>query len=89
MEQSEHGADEIPTFQDEAQRIWEVREICEPLLPERSRVLAPKDFSSGWLLFTCGAERRRFAPLPPDWRRAPEEQLRRWCEDAAPARRPS
>jgi hypothetical protein len=86
MEQSEHGAAEIPTFIDDAQRLWEVREICEPLLPERTGVLARPGFSSGWLLFTSGAERRRLAPLPPGWRQAPEHQLRRWCEDASPAR---
>ena len=86
MEQRDHEASEIPTFLDATDRVWEVREICEPLLPERRRVLAAKDFASGWLLFTCGAERRRLAPLPPDWREAPAEQLRRWCEDASPAR---
>ena len=86
MEQRDHEASEIPTFLDETDRVWEVREICEPLLPERRQVLAAKDFASGWLLFTCGAERRRLAPLPPGWREAPADQLRRWCEDAAPAR---
>jgi hypothetical protein len=89
MEQSENGAAEIPTFLDDAQQVWEVRAICEPLLPGRTQVLARPEFSSGWLLFTSGAERRRLAPLPPGWRQAPEAQLRRWCEDASPARRKS
>ena len=31
------------------------------------------------VLFTCGAERRRYAPLPPDWSSASEAQLREWC----------
>ena len=86
MEQREFGADGIPTFVDETDRQWEVRAICEPLLPNRAGVLAPPEFSAGWLLFSCGAERRRLAPLPPGWRQAPEDQLRRWCADAAPAR---
>jgi hypothetical protein len=89
MEQSENSPADPPTFIDGAQRRWEVREICEPLLPERAAVLARPEFSTGWLLFTSGAERRRLAPLPPGWRQAPEAQLRRWCDDAAPARKSS
>jgi hypothetical protein len=87
MQQTDNGPDDTPTFLDGALRRWEVREIRDPLLPDRAAVLAPPEFSSGWLLFTCGAERRRLAPLPPGWRQAPEAQLRRWCDDAAPARK--
>ena len=86
MQQSEERPFEVPTFMDEGDRRWEVREIREPLLPERRDLLARPEFSAGWLLFTSGVERRRLAPLPPGWRHAPEEQLRRWCADAAPAR---
>ena len=89
MEQSERLPDDPPSFLDGASRRWEVREITEPLLPGHPQLLARTQFSSGWLLFTCGAERRRLAPLPPGWRQAPEDQLRRWCDDAAPARKPS
>jgi hypothetical protein len=89
MEQSEEGAVEIPTFVDDDARCWEVREIREPLLPDRAELLARPEFSSGWLLFSCGMERRRLAPLPPGWRKAPEAQLRRWCADASPARNSS
>jgi hypothetical protein len=86
MAQSEQVPVEIPTFVDETSRRWEVREIHEPLLPARRKLLAPPEFSEGWLLFTTDGERRRLAPPPPGWRAAPEEQLRRWCADAAPAR---
>ena len=89
MEQSEEEPVEVPTFMDDDARRWEVREIREPLLPERAELLARPAFSSGWLLFSCGAERRRLAPLPPGWREAPEGQLRRWCADASPARNTS
>ena len=85
MEQIEPGTD-IPTFLDDASRRWEVREIREQLLPERAVLLSRPDFAAGWLLFTCDGERRRLAPLPTGWREAPEEQLRRWCASAAPAR---
>jgi hypothetical protein len=85
MEQIETRS-EIPTFVDDASRRWEVREIREQLLPERAPLLSRPEFAAGWLLFTCEGERRRLAPLPSGWREAPEEQLRRWCAAAAPAR---
>jgi hypothetical protein len=77
---------DVCTFLDDSERRWEVRQISEPLLPERSDLLARPEFAEGWLLFLSGAERRRLAPLPPGWREAPESQLRRWCADAFPAR---
>ena len=65
-------------------RGWEVRAIRDPLLPEhRARFLDPV-YAGGWLLFTCGDERRRYAPLPADWHRAGEAQLREWCTGAIP-----
>ena len=86
MQQSQEGPTEVGTFVDESEREWEVREIREPLLPERAELLARPEFSGGWLLFSSGEERRRLAPLPPGWRQAPASQLRRWCADASPAR---
>jgi hypothetical protein len=85
MEQMEARI-EIPTFLDDSSRRWEVREIHEPILPARAVLLAPPEFAAGWLLFTCDGERRRLAPPPSGWRDAPEDQLRRWCAAAAPAR---
>jgi hypothetical protein len=86
MEQRDEPPADVPSFLDDSERRWEVREICEPLLPERSDLLARPEFAAGWLLFSSGAERRRLAPLPPGWREAPESQLRRWCAEAFPAR---
>jgi hypothetical protein len=86
MQQSQEGPIEVGTFVDESEREWEVREIREPLLPERAELLARPEFSGWWLLFSSGEERRRLAPLPPGWRQAPTSQLRRWCADASPAR---
>lgn len=86
MLQCNDESEDTPSFLDDGARRWEVRAIREPLLPDRVDVLAPAEFSAGWLLFTSGTERRRLAPLPPGWRHAPETQLRRWCDDAAPAR---
>jgi hypothetical protein len=71
-------------FTDAEDRSWEVRAIRDPLLPERrARFLNPA-YSDGWLLFTSGTERRRYAPLPADWSTASETQLRQWCSGATP-----
>jgi len=73
---------QVFSFTDAEERGWEVRAIRDPLLPERhARYLDPA-YAGGWLLFTCGAERRRLAPLPPDWNSAGEAQLREWCARA-------
>lgn len=73
---------QVFAFTDAEARSWEVRAIRDPLLPERrARFLNPA-YSAGWLLFTSGSERRRFAPLPPDWSSASEAQLRQWCAGA-------
>jgi len=70
---------QVFAFTDAEQRGWEVRAIRDPLLPARRvRYLDPA-FAEGWLLFTCGEERRRFAPLPVDWPPSSEAQLREWC----------
>jgi len=80
--QSSSDVPQVFAFTDAEQRGWEVRAIRDPLLPARRvRYLDPA-FAEGWLLFTCGEERRRFAPLPVDWPTASEAQLREWCAGA-------
>ena len=74
----------VANFVDEGERGWEVREIRNPILPERRGLFSRPEFADGWLLFMCGGERRRLAPFPPGWRLATEEQLRRWCSEATP-----
>ncbi|MFL5618767.1 MAG: hypothetical protein ACJ79A_10290 [Gemmatimonadaceae bacterium] len=73
---------QVFAFTDAEMRGWEVRAIRNPLLPERrTRFLHPA-YADGWLLFTSGVERRRYAPLPPDWDSADEAKLREWCARA-------
>lgn len=80
--QSLSDVPQVCAFTDAEQRGWEVRAIRDPLMPERhARLLSPA-YVDGWLLFTCGEERRRYAPLPPDWSSASESQLREWCAGA-------
>ena len=73
---------QVFAFTDAEQRGWEVRAIRDPLLPERRARLLNPAYAQGWLLFTCGEERRRYAPLPPEWSSASEAQLREWCAGA-------
>jgi hypothetical protein len=80
--QSSSDAPLVFAFTDAEQRGWEVRAIRDPLLPaRRARYLDPA-YAEGWLLFTCGDERRRYAPLPADWPNASPTQLCEWCAGA-------
>ena len=74
----------VASFVDDGEVSWEVREIRNPILPDRRGLFARPEFANGWLLFMCGMERRRFAPFPPGWRLATDAQLRRWCAEAEP-----
>ena len=40
------------------------------------------DFATGWLTFERGHERKRLAPIPPDWATLDEEGLRRLLRGA-------
>lgn len=76
----------VHAFADASDRQWEVREIRNPVLPERRGLFVRPEFAEGWLLFNCGVERRRLAPLPPGWRHASAQQFQRWVQDAVPVR---
>lgn len=76
-------------FQDDVGIEWEVREICDPTLSVvPQRLLRQPAFGNGWLLFTCGTERRRLAPYPTDWHGLSEYELQCWCRRAQPAQAP-
>jgi hypothetical protein len=77
---------QVLVFTDESDRAWEVREIRDPVLPERRKFLLGSEYAQGWLLFMSGEERRRLAPFPPGWRQADAAQLRCWVNDALPVR---
>jgi hypothetical protein len=72
------------TFRDDGNREWEVRAIQEQLTERQARLLPRPELAQGWLLFTCGDERRRYETLPPGWSLATDALLRRWCGDASP-----
>ena len=68
------------------------RKDAPPLPPdgkERRRVSSPRvvlplDLLHGWLTFESGSDRKRLAPVPPQWEEAAEEQLRIWMDEATP-----
>lgn len=72
----------------EADHPWEVRAI-RPQDSERRARLLPADHANGWLLFSLGLERRRLAPVPPEWHNATETQLKRWWQAARPVQAPA
>lgn len=46
------------------------------------RLVVPNELRQGWLVFASTTERRRLAPIPPNWTALPEAELRRLAEDA-------
>ncbi len=55
--------------------VWEVypRVGTRPVLPE---------LAEGWLAFESSWEKRRLAPIPPDWLELPAEALHKLCRQA-------
>ena len=77
------------TFVDEGGKEWEVREINVPALAVVPRRLLPHpEYAEGWLLFSCGEERRRIAPFPADWLSLPTLVLAQCWATAQPVRAP-
>ena len=56
--------------------------------PERRRdpfkrsVAVASEFSNGWLCFESEGEKRRLAPVPPDWDEAGPDRLSTWLQAA-------
>lgn len=52
------------------------------------RVPLGERWTSGWLCFETGGEKRRLAPYPLNWDELPVEELEALCSRATAARRP-
>jgi len=65
-----------------------VRESSSSETPLPPPTLDPL-LENGWLCFQAGFERRRFAPIPPDWWEVPDGVLRVMLEIANPVMRTS
>lgn len=54
------------TFTDSSGTVWDVFE-AHPGGAGRTPSRVPESFRAGWLCFQSVNERRRLAPIPPDW----------------------
>jgi hypothetical protein len=68
-------------FTDAAGVRWQVWATT----PSRGNVRP--QFAAGWLAFECAAERRRLAPIPPEWTEADHDALCAFLAQAAPLER--
>lgn len=46
------------------------------------RIYLGAELSQGWLAFDSGREKRRYAPIPPEWERLPSAKLAELCQAA-------
>jgi len=46
------------------------------------RSAVASEYSSGWLCFVSGGEKRRLAPVPVNWMSANDSQVAEWCRIA-------
>lgn len=67
---------------DDRRKVNRDRRVVEGRRPVLSAGLG-----SGWLCFEAQVEKRRLAPIPPDWLRCDEACLERYCGQAKPALR--
>jgi hypothetical protein len=62
-------------------RVWDTHPVAANTL----RTVSPT-FAGGWLTFESTYERRRLAPIPPDWDVASRDLLAHWCARASRVR---
>jgi hypothetical protein len=74
-------------FTDSHGRLWTVSEIARLDYSERLMAMLPHpERRQGWLLFESErGERRRYTPVPDDWRSLPVAHLERCLDEALPA----
>jgi hypothetical protein len=71
-------------FVDDAGTFWRVWDT-HPVAANTLRTVSP-NYSEGWLTFECDAERRRLAPIPPEWELASRKLMGHWCARAIQVR---
>jgi hypothetical protein len=64
-------------------RVWDTHPVAANTL----RTVSP-NYAGGWLTFESATERRRLAPIPPDWEVAGRQLMADWCVHALPVRAP-
>lgn len=73
-------------FVDNAGTTWRAWDT-HPVAANTLRTVSPSH-AGGWLTFESASERRRLAPIPPDWEGAPRQLMAHWCARALPVRTP-
>jgi hypothetical protein len=67
-------------FVDDAGTLWRVWDTY-PVAANALRSVSPS-YASGWLTFESYSERRRLAPIPPEWDFASDALMAHWCARA-------
>ena len=80
-------ADGALDFTDSSGVLWTVSEISRLDYSERLMAMLPHpERRQGWLLFESQhGDRRRYTPIPDDWRTSSTSALERCLRDALPA----
>lgn len=73
-------------FRDREGAEWRVHEVVRQAGSGARSAYLPALWQHGWLLFECGDERRRLAPVPEGWRERDEEGLTALLDAAVLAR---
>jgi hypothetical protein len=58
--------------------------VSDDMPRDTSAPMLASELEQGWLCFQAGSERRRFAPIPPDWTDLPDGVLRVMLDIASP-----
>ena len=67
-------------FVDDKGTLWRVWDT-HPVAANTLRTVSP-NYAGGWLTFESPEERRRLAPIPPDWEFASRDLMGHWCARA-------
>ena len=65
-----------------AVHLIEQRVLGDRRATRGSREAVASEYSSGWLCFTSGGEKRRLVPVPVNWMSANDSQVAEWCRIA-------
>ena len=71
----------------ESGRLVERRTGADRRLHRTPRAVIEPIYNAGWLCFENGTERRRHAPVPPDWASWEDARLESCCRMAMPVAR--
>lgn len=71
----------------ERRQVPDRRRVYIPDFRPERRTIADRRAPHGWLCFETDSERKRLAPVPPNWKHLPKEQMEKLCEQAHPVRR--